>query len=132
VSEPKAEKCLAPTFVRDGEGDEGKNRYCELRAGHTGNHSTTYCGKRHDWSGEPKAESELARVLRDLVCIERFDSHPVNREVAETAARLLREMARDFEKYGRHEDGGQNCAYYDEVPCTCGLAAAREKWRLDP
>lgn len=132
-------KCLAPTFVRDGEIDEGKYRNCELRQGHAGNHSTTYDGKRHDWTDNVSAltAAEVERVLAAL------DSAPAQgwgctpEEVAADAARLLRAAREDFEKYGHLH--GWNCdRARGRIPvprppangpeCSCGLAAARARW----
>lgn len=49
------------------------------------------------------------------------------------AARLLREMARDFDKYAAHDldDDGRPCEDGCGIdPCSCGMDAARERWRL--
>lgn len=84
--------------------------------------------------------TELARVLNDL---ETRRTLPVNVEVqklgaaARDAARLLREIAADFDEYAEHglDDRGNNCDWLPpgaKGDCSCGLDAARAKWRLEP
>jgi len=41
--------CEATTTARRGDDDCGKWRRCELPAGHTGEHKTTYCGHDYCW-----------------------------------------------------------------------------------
>ncbi len=44
--------CEATTTARRGDDDCGKWRRCELPAGHTGEHKTTYCGHDYCWQNE--------------------------------------------------------------------------------
>lgn len=80
--------------------------------------------------------SELQQVVADLQRLaEPFapgSSHNGMME-ARRALKVLRELAKDFDKYAFHplECTGWQPGYADwEPPCSCGHDAAREKWRL--
>ncbi len=85
-------------------------------------------------------QSELERVVAALECDAAMNREiPVKTHLHETAkieseaARLLREMAADFEEYADHglNDRGENCERAElGGRCGCGLSAARERWRL--
>lgn len=94
-------------------------------------------------SSLPGSAAELARVLAAL----ELDAYGKQNKVGlcADAARLLREMAADFARYasgrGAHRESatGAWCDMSDPVlamltdqGCTCGLDAARAKWRLEP
>lgn len=72
-----------------------------------------------------KLDPELAKVLADG-----------NARMAKThadAARLLREVARDFDEYADHglNGRGENCERGGlGKRCDCGLDDARDRWRL--
>jgi len=68
--------------------------------------------------------TELARVLAAL------DESGDLVWMAEDAARLLRALAADFEKYSAHTLEC-NIGIGDAKPCDCGLDSARARWRLD-
>lgn len=68
--------------------------------------------------------SELQRVLAELDDFELPSGHRY--PLAEDAARVIRELAADFKKHARCNPA---CRSY--VKCGCGLAAAKEKWRLE-
>lgn len=75
--------------------------------------------------------SELERVLAELATFKLQSGHEL--PVAIDAARLLREMAADFDEYADHglNDKGENCERAELCGrCGCGLDAARAKWRL--
>lgn len=78
--------------------------------------------------------SELERVLEALE-----DPRGVPGGATADAARLLRALAKDFEIHAQQHGIGRDgwCDMGDRVlaqlsvrGCTCGLYAAREKWRL--
>ena len=81
--------------------------------------------------------TELARVLAALDETVRCDQGDNTARIAEDAARLLREMAADFDEYADHglDDRGNNCDWLPpgaKGDCSCGLDAARERWRVKP
>lgn len=67
-------------------------------------------------------QSELERVLAAL-----DDEHVRLPNERRDAARLLREMARDFKHWAHCASA---CSMVPRGLCTCGLDAARIKWRL--
>lgn len=91
--------------------------------------------------------AELARVQNDgllrvtIADLERqVEKGGWNHRTMTDAARLMRELRTDFGRYAQHEE---ECPCWfgasdDETPsaagavCTCGLDAARAKWRLEP
>ena len=67
--------------------------------------------------------NELTRAVEALEA----DESPVGwirRSQRHDAARLLREMARDFERYACH------LAFCRPGGCQCGFLVARERWRI--
>ena len=83
-------------------------------------------------------KTELARVLEALDI-----NGKAGHYAFEAGARLLREMARDFDEYADHglDSRGLSCPLgvprtethrSAPQPCTCGLDAARQRWRLLP
>lgn len=69
--------------------------------------------------------TELERVLAALA-----DEHVRSPEERRDAARLLREMARDFNVWARYHARG--CIRANRIAGVdyCGLDAARARWRL--
>lgn len=72
--------------------------------------------------------TELERVLAALDADDHWAS-------SADAARLLREMARDFDEYADHglSELGQSCLRADfgmTGKCSCGYEQAKERWRL--
>lgn len=73
--------------------------------------------------------TELQRVLAALDSCAMHE--PEDDPLFSDAARLLREMAADFDTYADHWIGadGDLCPHSLDRDCTCGLDAARERWR---
>ena len=59
--------CEATTTARRGDDDCGKWRRCELPAGHTGEHKTTYCGHDYCWPNAGAHGRAVARTVQPLV-----------------------------------------------------------------
>ena len=53
--------CEQEAFMHTDENDPGKWRKCELAAGHSGRHMTTYCGRRRFWPAREHAPIQLER-----------------------------------------------------------------------
>jgi hypothetical protein len=78
--------------------------------------------------------SEIERVLK-LLDKRGTLSAGVELDAMRDAARLLRALAADFEKYATDHLHACALAEYAGIadaftPCTCGLDAARDRWRL--
>lgn len=88
----------------------------------------------------PDDKPELASVLAELDALAKSYEHgPEVAMPATRAARLLREMAADFDRYARCQDACARRAYLAArgskrgglIPlCDCGGYTARERWRL--
>lgn len=82
----------------------------------------------------PSDPNELMRVLAELDFLASCVPLGEAKKDAADAARLLREMAADFDTYADHWIGadGDLCPHSLDRDCTCGLDAARKRWRLEP
>lgn len=67
--------CSATTIARTDAQDDGKWRRCELEAGHTGDHETTYCSRPFQW---PNDQAQFTRGTS--VNLERFVGAPQRQE----------------------------------------------------
>lgn len=56
--------CPHTTTARTDSSDSGKFRVCELEAGHSGNHQTTYCGEKYFWPQSQPIPRALDSLLR--------------------------------------------------------------------
>ena len=73
--------------------------------------------------------SELQRVLAELDEYRLPSGHVL--PCAADAARVIRELAADFDEYADHVEGCDSLRTLMPIDCDCGLDAAREKWRIE-
>ena len=71
--------------------------------------------------------SEMVRVLAAL-----DEQAEISGGLTADAARLLRALARDFDEYGHMHTVKCATDRDSRADCTCGLDAARARWRITP
>lgn len=81
--------------------------------------------------------SDLQRVLAALDAaygwsVETGKGGRPSTEALHDAARVIRELAADFDEHADHVEGCDSLRTLMPIDCDCGLDAAREKWRLEP